>query len=36
VIGDMAMIGLVLYFIGAVATVMRARLYSHSAVLLVL
>jgi DoxX-like protein len=36
VIGVMAMIGLVLYFIGAIATVMRARLYSHSAVLLVL
>ena len=36
VIGVVAMIGLVLYFIGAVATVMRARLYSHSAVLLVL
>ena len=34
VIGVMAVIGLVLYFIGAVATVMRARVYSHSAVLL--
>jgi hypothetical protein len=36
VIGVMAMIGLVLYFVGAVATVMRARLYSHSAVLLIM
>lgn len=36
VIGVMAMIGLVLYFVGAVATVMRAHFYSHSAVLLVL
>jgi hypothetical protein len=36
VVGVMAMIGLVLYFIGAVATVMRARFYSHAAVLLVL
>jgi hypothetical protein len=36
VIGVMAMFGLVLYFIGAVAAVMRARLYSHSGVLLVL
>ena len=34
VIGVMATIGLVLYFIGAVATVMRTRMYSHSAVLL--
>ena len=36
VIGVIAVIGLVLYFIGAVATVLRARVYSHSAVLLVL
>ena len=36
VIGVMAVIGLVLYFIGAVATVIRARGYSHSAVLLLL
>jgi len=36
VIGVMAVIGLILYFIGAVASVMRARVYSHSAVLLVL
>lgn len=36
VIGVMAVIGLMLYFIGAVATVMRGRMYSHSAVLLVL
>jgi hypothetical protein len=36
VIGVMAVIGLVLYFIGAVASVMRARVYSRSAVLLVL
>jgi hypothetical protein len=36
VIGVMAMIGLVLYFIGAVATVVRARVYSNSAVLLVI
>ena len=34
VIGVMATIGLVLYFIGAVATVLRARMYSSSAVLL--
>lgn len=34
VIGVMATTGLVLYSIGAVATVMRARVYSHSAVLL--
>ena len=36
VIGVMAVIGLVLYFIGAVATVVRPRVYSRSAVLLVL
>ncbi len=36
VIGVMAAIGLVLYFIGAVATVVRPRVYSRSAVLLVL
>jgi hypothetical protein len=36
VIGLMAAIGLVLYFIGAVATVVRPRVYSRSAVLLVL
>ena len=35
-IGAVAMTGLVLYFIGAVATVLRARVYSNSAVLLVL
>ena len=33
-IGVTATIALVLYFIGAVVTVMRARMYSHSAVLL--
>jgi DoxX-like family len=36
VIGVMAALGLVLYFIGAVATVMRPRVYSRSAVLLLL
>ena len=36
VIGLMAAIGLVLYFIGAVASVVRPRVYSRSAVLLVL
>lgn len=36
VIGVMAMVALVLYFIGAVITVVRSRVYSHSAVLLVL
>ncbi len=36
VIGVMAAIGLVLYFIGALATVMRPRVYSRSAVLLLL
>lgn len=36
VVGVVAMIGLVLYFFGAVATVLRARMYSSSAVLLVL
>ena len=36
VIGVMAVIGLVLYFIGAVATVVRPRVHSRSAVLLVL
>jgi hypothetical protein len=36
VIGVMAAIGLVLYFIGAVATVVRPHVYSRSAVLLVL
>jgi hypothetical protein len=36
VIGVMAVLGLVLYFIGAGATVMRARVFSHSAVLLLL
>jgi DoxX-like family len=36
VIGVMAAIGLVLYFIGAVATVVRPRVYLRSAVLLVL
>jgi len=36
VIGVMAAIGLVLYFIAAVATVVRPRVYSRSAVLLVL
>ncbi len=35
-IGVMAVIGLVLYFLGAVATVLRARMYSNSAVLLLL
>lgn len=35
-IGVMAALGLVLYFIGAVATVLRARMYSNSAVLLLL
>jgi hypothetical protein len=32
----MAAIGFVVYFIGAVVTVMWARVYSHSAVLLLL
>jgi DoxX-like family len=36
VIGVVAVIGLVVYFIGAVATVVRARVCSHSAVLLLL
>jgi DoxX-like family len=36
VIGVLAATGLVLYFIGAVATVMRPRVYSRSAVLLLL
>jgi hypothetical protein len=36
VIGVMAAIGLVLYFIGAVVTVVRPRVYSRSAVLLLL
>jgi hypothetical protein len=36
VIGVVAAIGLVVYFIGAVVTVMWARVYSHSAVLLLL
>jgi hypothetical protein len=36
VIGVMAVIGLVLYFIGAVATVVRPSVHSRSAVLLVL
>jgi hypothetical protein len=36
VIGVMAVIGLVVYFIGAVATVIRPRVYSRSAVLLLL
>jgi len=35
-IGMMAAIALVLYFLAAVATVIRARVYSSSAVLLVL
>ena len=35
-IGAVATTGLVLYFIGAVATVLRARMYSNSAVLLLL
>jgi DoxX-like family len=35
-IGVMAAAGLVVYFIGAVATVMRARVYLRSAVLLLL
>lgn len=36
VIGAVAAIGLVLYFIGAVGTVLRARVYRNSAVLLLL
>ena len=36
VIGVMAVIGLVVYFFGAVVTVLRARVYTHSAVLLLL
>jgi DoxX-like family len=36
VIGGVAAIGLVLYFIGAVVAVLRPRVYSRSAVLLLL
>jgi hypothetical protein len=36
VIGVMAMTGLVLYFIGAVVTLVQGRVYSHSAALLLL